>query len=71
MRMSMRRFTRLTNAFPNTIDNHDDAIAMHDMCDDFCHIHKSPRGTPGDGGGRDDGTVGDRRRRAAIDAGVT
>jgi IS1 family transposase len=29
MQMQMRRFTRLTNAFSKTIENHEAAIALH------------------------------------------
>jgi hypothetical protein len=31
MRMSMRRFTRLTNAFSKKLENHEAAIALHFM----------------------------------------
>ena len=46
MRMSMRRFTRLTNAFSKKIENHEAAIALHFMYYNFCRIHKSLRVTP-------------------------
>jgi hypothetical protein len=46
MRMSMRRFTRLTNAFSKKIDNHVAAIALHFMHYDFCRVHKTLRVTP-------------------------
>jgi IS1 family transposase len=46
MRMSMRRFTRLTNAFSKKIDNHCYAIALHFMYYNFCRIHKTLRVTP-------------------------
>lgn len=46
MRMSMRRFTRLTNAFSKKIENHMAAIALHYMWCNFGRIHKSPRITP-------------------------
>jgi IS1 family transposase len=29
MRMSMRRFTRLTNAFSKKIENHEHSVAIH------------------------------------------
>ena len=32
MRMSMRRFTRLTNAFSKKVANHEAAVALHFMC---------------------------------------
>jgi IS1 family transposase len=46
MRMSMRRFTRLTNAFSKKIDNHVAAIALHFMHYNFCRVHKTLRVTP-------------------------
>ncbi len=47
MRMSMRRFTRLTNAFSKKIQNHKHAVALHFMHYNFCRIHGSLRITPG------------------------
>lgn len=46
MRMSMRRFTRLTNAFSKKIENHEHAIALHFMYYNFGRIHKTLRVTP-------------------------
>ncbi|HEX8456350.1 MAG TPA: DDE-type integrase/transposase/recombinase [Pyrinomonadaceae bacterium] len=46
MRMSMRRFTRLTNALSKKLDNHRHAIALHYMYYNFCRIDKSLRCTP-------------------------
>ena len=46
MRMHMRRFTRLTNAFSKKIDNHGHAIALHYMHYDFCRVHQTLRVTP-------------------------
>lgn len=46
MRMSMRRFTRLTNAFSKKWENHVHAIALYFYHYNFCRIHKSLRVTP-------------------------
>jgi IS1 family transposase len=46
MRMHMRRFTRLTNAFSKKIDNHAYAVAMHFMYCNFVRIHQTLRVTP-------------------------
>ena len=46
MRMGMRRFTRLTNAFSKKVENHAHAIAVHFMYGNFARIHQSPRVTP-------------------------
>jgi IS1 family transposase len=46
MRMKMRRFTRLTNAFSKKRDNHRWAIALHYMHYNFCRVHQTLRVTP-------------------------
>lgn len=46
MRMHMRRFTRLTNAFSKKIENHMHAVALHFMFYNFCRIHKTLKVTP-------------------------
>lgn len=46
MRMHIRRFTRLTNAFSKKIENHCYAIALHFVYYNFCKIHKTIRITP-------------------------
>jgi IS1 family transposase len=46
MRMSMRRFTRLTNAFSKKLDNHIHAIALYFVFYNFCRIHKALRVSP-------------------------
>ena len=46
MRMSMRRFTRLTNAFSKKLENHMAAIALHFMYYNFARIHQTLRVTP-------------------------
>lgn len=46
MRMSMRRFTRLTNAFSKKLDNHKAAVAFYVMWYNFARIHQTLRVTP-------------------------
>lgn len=46
MRMSMRRFTRLTNGFSRKAENHAHAVAIHFMHYNYTRIHKSLRVTP-------------------------
>jgi len=46
MRMSIRRFTRLTNAFSKKIENHEAAIALHFMHYNFARVHQTLRVTP-------------------------
>lgn len=46
MRMGMRRFTRLTNAFSKKFENHCAAIALHFMNYNFARIHRTLRVTP-------------------------
>ncbi|MBI4191439.1 MAG: hypothetical protein HY525_13000 [Betaproteobacteria bacterium] len=46
MRMSMRRFTRLTNAFSKKIENLRAAVALHFAHYNFVRVHSSLRVTP-------------------------
>jgi IS1 family transposase len=46
MRMHMRRFTRLTNAFSKKIENHTAAVALHTMFYNFVRIHQTLKVSP-------------------------
>ena len=46
MRMGMRRFTRLTNAFSKKLENHEHAVALYFMFYNFSRIHQTLRVTP-------------------------
>ena len=46
MRMHIRRFTRLTNAFSKKVENHAYAVALHMMYYNFVRIHSTLRMTP-------------------------
>jgi IS1 family transposase len=46
MRMSMRRFTRLTNAFSKKLENHAAAVALHFMWYNFGRVHQTLKTTP-------------------------
>jgi IS1 family transposase len=46
MRMHMRRFTRLTNAFSKKVENHAHAVALHMMYYNFVRVHKTLRVSP-------------------------
>lgn len=46
IRMHMRRFTRLTNAFSKKVENHAYAVALHMMYYNYVRIHSKLRMTP-------------------------
>jgi len=46
MRMGMRRFTRLTNAFSKKLENHMHAVSFYFMVYNFVKVHKSIKTTP-------------------------
>jgi len=46
MRMSMRRFTRLTNAFSKKFENHEHMVALYALWYNFIRIHKTLRTSP-------------------------
>jgi IS1 family transposase len=51
MRMSMRRFTRLTNAFSKKVENLAAAVSIHFFHYNFCRVHKTLRTTPAEAAG--------------------
>jgi IS1 family transposase len=53
MRMRMRRFTRLTNAFSKKIENHEHSIALYTMHYNFVRRHQTLRVTPAQAAGLD------------------
>jgi IS1 family transposase len=46
MRMHMRRFTRLTNAFSKKLENHLHMLAIYFMFYNYCRVHTTLRVTP-------------------------
>src|SRR3954467_6368656 len=46
MRMSMRRFTRLTNAFSKKLENHAHIVALYALWYNFVRVHKTLRTSP-------------------------
>jgi len=46
MRMGIRRFTRLTNAFSKKVENHAYAVALYYMYYNFARVHTTLRVTP-------------------------
>jgi len=46
MRMHMRRFTRLTNAFSKKVENHAHSVTLHYMFYNYCRIHQTLKVTP-------------------------
>lgn len=54
MRMGMRRFTRLTNAFSKKVEDHAAMVAIHFLYYNFGRIHKTLRVTPAMSAGLND-----------------
>jgi hypothetical protein len=58
MRMSMRRFTRLTNGFIKKMENHGAMLALYFFYYNFCRVHSTLRVTPCMEAGVTDGVWG-------------
>ena len=54
MRMGMRRFTRLTNAFSKKLENHLHMLSLYFVHYNFCRVHKSLRTSPAMAAGVDE-----------------
>ena len=70
MRMSMRRFTRLTNAFSKKFENHCHALALYFFFYNFCRVHKTLGATPAMASGLVDHVMKMEDAVALIDARV-
>ena len=68
MRMSMRRFTRLTNAFSKKFENHCHALALYFFFYNFCRVHKTLGATPAMASGLTDRVMKMADAVALIDA---
>jgi hypothetical protein len=65
MRMGMRRFTRLTNAFSKKFENHFHMIALYTLFYNFARIHKTLKMSPAMAAGIAD-TLGSMEDIAAL-----
>jgi len=79
MRMSMRRFTRLTNGFSKKLANHEHQVALYFLHYNLCRVHKSLRVTPAMQAGLTDhvwtieelcGLIPDKKPLQKIDAAI-
>jgi hypothetical protein len=68
MRMHMRRFTRLTNAFSKKFENHVHMVALYAVWYNWVRIHKTLRVTPAMAAGLTDKLMGMEDVVALIDA---
>ncbi len=68
MRMSMRRFTRLTNGFSKKLESHIYAISLYFVFYNFCRIHKTLKVTPAMAAGITDKLMGLEDIVAMVDA---
>jgi hypothetical protein len=69
--MSMRRFTRLTNAFSKKFENHCHALALYFVFYNFCRVHKTLGATPAMAAGLVDKVLKMSDVVALIDAATT
>jgi hypothetical protein len=68
MRMGMRRFTRLTEAFSKKVENLAHAVALHYVHYNFVRVHQTTKTTPAVGAGVADHRWTLREIAALLDA---
>ena len=68
MRMGMRRYTRLTNAFSKKVENLAHAVSLHYMHYNFARVHQTLKATPAQAAGVADHKWSLRETAALLDS---